>query len=170
LFPRTAVLAFLLLGGCNSKLLRKPTFQGPDEVERHLAAHENEFARVAEDWSKEQPTDLMFCYFGDGDYRWNKTFIRAGANGFNIRNTDETGLTLAESARRAGTSEGVLNSWIQRAKALKIYSIERDGGSGDVTIRLEGSEWKPYGLRYVKSGNRSLRHLRGPWFYTDKRD
>jgi hypothetical protein len=129
----------------------------------------------------------MFCYFGDGEYRWNKFFIRTASNGFTVgtgmRNS-ETGAPFSDAARRAGTTEAALSSWIRRAKALRVYSIERDGTSGVVEVMLEGSEWMPYGLRYAppekpgaqeslmfyskqdgQPGDRALRHLYGPWFY-----
>ena len=182
-----AIVLFVSCLGCNNKVFRSPTFRGAAEVERYLSSHENEFVRLAEDWSREVPGDVMFCYFGEGDYRRHTYFIRAKGTGFaagtGTRNT-EPGLSLAEAARRAGTSEAALSSWVNRARSLKVYSIERDGKTGVVEIMLEGSEWLPYGLRYAppqnpsayeelafystengQPGDRGLLHLHGPWFY-----
>lgn len=148
----TVTLSLVLTGGCSSKLFRTPTFNGPADVRKHLTANERGFTTFATDWMAEGSHASMFCYFGDREYRWNDYFIRAVEGGFTAERGSQGSapvVTFAEAARRAGTTEQALESWIRRARALRIYCVSSYQKSGTIEILLEGSEWLPYGLRYA---------------------
>ena len=171
---RTTLCSLLILvtlcgSACDKRVFRNPTFKGPAEVERHLTANELGFTRFAEEWAQEHPKDEMFCYFDEGSYRWGRIFINRDNSGFSVGRGSANRMivpTLAEAAQRAGTTDSVLTSWINRAKALRVYCVESDRATGVVEMMLEDSEWLPYGLATRQMGAQGLTTL---WSSTQSR-
>lgn len=193
---RTTLCSLLILvvlcgSACDKRVFRGPTFKGPTEAERHLTTNQVAFTRFAEEWAEEHPKDEMFCYFDEGSYRWGRIFIDRDNSGFSVGRGSAKRIvvpTLAEAAQRPGTTGSMLTSWINRAKALRVYCVESSSATGVVEIMLEGSEWLPYGLRYAPDGSTraydslvfyskqngapgdvALRLLHGQWFYFEGR-
>jgi hypothetical protein len=190
-FGRTGQYSALLflslcLTGCID--IESPYFSSYEETIDYFETKEQQFQRVAEQWWKEGHGD-RFCYFRADSYRWQDKFIKRHLFRYSVNDSNKMigdNLSFEEAANLAGTSSNQLGYWIKQAEDLKIYSIDNESHGGWVEILLKGSDYAPYGLRYIPLGHdealkRSLKaaesqsgvaamdkmtkHIKGRWFY-----
>jgi hypothetical protein len=164
--------------------------QGSRSALKLLKSDEAFYQRFAEQWSRENNLGT-FCYFYDGHYRWNKTFITQQGSAFEV---EENGVrsrasNLVEAASAAGVAADRLTEWIAKAKQGHVYCVKSEPPDSQtpekyVELLLEGSAFDPHGLRYAPEGRPEaferlvhdakqngtnmdyrMEHLDGRWFY-----
>lgn len=147
---------------------------------------------MAEEWADAARPSMpaTFCYFDADKYRWGRSIIERGAEGYVVKGDRRRHqvANLSEAAQAAGVSLRNLSHWVELAKLNQVYCMEADS-DGTIEIMLAGSEWSPYGFRYARMGsdvaletlwyyvaqggmeNTDLRmdHITGRWFYFEAR-